>query len=285
MAEEGQRVTLNIYDVSKGVARQVSTTFLGKAIEAIWHTGIIVYGKEYYFGAGRSIQDCPAGSMPHGSPVSVVDLGVTLVTKDVFDTYLQGISPRYTAETYSLLSCNCNHFTNEVAQFLVDATIPDYILQLPNEILSSPMGALMVPMIQNLETTFRFGAVPQAPQFSPSIAQSLHPTLTNSKKSSSDPNSSFEKSLIRENDNELKDTRKGSKVTKDAMPPNVKPLGEQHKSSPNGVARDPLGDARNKVQEEIVKEFTTIMATGTMRVSEAMTHATMRVIQKLGQNV
>lgn len=73
----------------------------------------------------------------------MVDLGVTHVPQDVFEEYLQEISPRFTAESYSLLSHNCNNFTNEIAQFLVGTGIPDYILQLPNEVLSSPMGPLI----------------------------------------------------------------------------------------------------------------------------------------------
>lgn len=101
----------------------------------------MVYGNEYYYGGG--IQHCPAGSTPYGTPLKVVDLGVTHVPKDVFEMYLQEISPRYLAETYSLLTHNCNNFSNEVAQFLVGGTIPDYILQLPNEVMNSPMGALM----------------------------------------------------------------------------------------------------------------------------------------------
>ena len=36
MAEEGCKVTLNVYDLSNGLARQLSTSFLGKPIEAIW---------------------------------------------------------------------------------------------------------------------------------------------------------------------------------------------------------------------------------------------------------
>lgn len=101
----------------------------------------MVYGNEYYFGGG--IQHSRAGSTPYGTPIRVVDLGVTHVPKDVFETYLEEISPRYTAETYSLLTHNCNNFSNEVAQFLVGTTIPEYILQLPNEVLGSPMGALI----------------------------------------------------------------------------------------------------------------------------------------------
>lgn len=101
----------------------------------------MVYGNEYYFGGG--IQHSSAGTTPYGTPIRVIDLGVTHVPKDVFEMYLQEISSRYTAETYSLLTHNCNNFSNEVAQFLVGSSIPDYILQLPNEVMSSPMGALL----------------------------------------------------------------------------------------------------------------------------------------------
>lgn len=100
-----------------------------------------MYGKECYFGGG--IQQDPVGKTPYGTPIRVVELGVTHVPQDVYETYLKEISPRYRAETYSLLTHNCNNFTNEVAQFLVGVTIPDYILQLPNEVLNSPMGALI----------------------------------------------------------------------------------------------------------------------------------------------
>ncbi|KAH1121780.1 hypothetical protein J1N35_004940 [Gossypium stocksii] len=86
-------------------------TLLRKSIEGIWYTGVVVYGNKYYFGGG--IQHSPAGTTPYGTPIRVIDLGVTRVPKDVFKMYLQEISPRYTAETYSLLTHNCNNFSNE----------------------------------------------------------------------------------------------------------------------------------------------------------------------------
>ncbi|RZC79339.1 hypothetical protein C5167_003563 [Papaver somniferum] len=92
MAEEGQKVTLNVYDLSQGLARQLSTTFLGRAIEGIWHTGIVVFGSEYYFGGG--IQHSPVGTTPYGKPIKELDLGVTHVPKEIFEEYLQEISPR-----------------------------------------------------------------------------------------------------------------------------------------------------------------------------------------------
>ncbi|KAL5562093.1 hypothetical protein UlMin_031840 [Ulmus minor] len=259
MAEEGYRVTLNVYDLSQGLARQLSTSFLGKAIEGIWHTGVVVYGNEYYFGGG--IQHSPAGSTPYGTPIRVVDLGVTHVPKDIFESYLQEISPRYTAETYSLLTHNCNNFSNEVAQFLVGAGIPGYILQLPNEVMSSPMGALILPMIQNLETTLRAGAVPQVPQFRPSAAQ---PTVNVSKSSGGNPKPSTE------------DRKAEGHATKSEEPNTL-----ENQKSGTGLA-DPLGNARSKVQEEITAEFAALMAAGTMRASEAAALATKRVMQRYG---
>lgn len=276
MAEEGYRVTLNVYDLSQGLARQLSTTFLGKAIEAIWHTGVVVYGKEYYFGGG--IQHSPAGSTPYGTPMRVVELGVTHVPQDVFESYLEEISPRYTAETYSLLTHNCNNFSNEVAQFLVGTSIPDYILQLPNEVMSSPMGALILPMIQQLEATLRAGAVPQAPQFRPSsFGQAAQPsTTTNIPSKSSD---AYSKSAEEQPVKKEEANKEAEKVSEKSVPPAVEPLGAQENST---VPGDPLGNARKKVQDEIAREFAAIMASGTLRASEAAALATRKVMQRYG---
>ncbi|XWS31293.1 hypothetical protein CRYUN_Cryun23aG0064700 [Craigia yunnanensis] len=252
-------------------------TFLGKVIEGIWHTGVVVYGNEYYFGGG--IQHAPVGTTPYGKPIRVIDLGVTHVPKDVFEMYLQEISPRYRAETYSLLTHNCNNFSNEVAQFLVGSSIPDYILQLPNEVMSSPMGALLMPMIQNLETTLKAGVVPQVPQFRPSVsAQSSQSSTVSVSRSS---NSAQRKEV----DNKVKAGEQPNSAeikTSEKTAPPAKPTGAQEKSSSNGAVADPLGDARAKVQEEISREFATIMATGTLRASEAAALATRKVMQKYG---
>lgn len=286
MAEESHKVSLHVYDLSQGLAQQLSMTFLGKAIEGIWHTGIVVYGNEYYFGSG--IHYDRVGATPYGRPLRVIELGVTHVPKDVFEMYLQEISPRYTAETYKLLSHNCNNFTNEVAQFLVGKTIPEYILNLPSEVMSSPMGALIMPMIQNLETTMKAGAVPQAPQFRPTPLAQSSPSLnvnTVNKSSSSTPSPSSGQINVRDGDNKVKTEEQPSKSKEpeakkvNGVPPPAAKLAE----GANRVAGDPLGDARSKVQEEISREFAAIMATGTLRASEAAALAMKKVMQKYGQ--
>ncbi|KAG8072888.1 hypothetical protein GUJ93_ZPchr0006g46286 [Zizania palustris] len=262
MAEEGYRVVVNVYDLSNGLARQLSTSFLGKPIEAIWHTGVVVYGNEYFFGGG--IQSLPAGTTPYGRPVRVVELGETHIPREVFEDYLRDIAPRYTAETYRLLSHNCNNFSNEVAQFLVGAGIPDYILNLPAEVMSSPMGPLIMPMIQNLEATLRSNAAPQATQFVPTPASVSVPPPPQQQQ----PNKARSTA-----------TTGSSSESKHEKADNVR---EREAAAASAAAVDPLGGARGKVQEEVMREFAAIMASGTLRASEAAALAMRRVMERHG---
>ncbi|CAN8260187.1 unnamed protein product [Cochlearia groenlandica] len=257
MSEESHMVTLNVYDLSRGLARQLSASLLGKVIEAVWHTGIVVYGTEYFFGGG--IQQVRAGTTQYGAPMRTVELGETHVPKEVFDMYLEEISPRYTMESYNLLTHNCNNFSNEVSQFLVGKGIPNYILDLPNEVMKSPMGGLLMPMLQNLETTLKAGAVPNAPQFR-------------------QPPQPFQ-AFIREEGPKPSDkpTPEAAKASTDKVSHAVEPS-----SSSKEKVKDPLGDARTKIQEEITREFAALMAQGTLRASEAAAMATKKVMQKYG---
>jgi hypothetical protein len=46
------QVILHVYDLSHGMASSFSPFFLGMKIDGIWHTGLFVFGREYYFGGG-----------------------------------------------------------------------------------------------------------------------------------------------------------------------------------------------------------------------------------------
>ncbi|XP_068666765.1 uncharacterized protein [Aristolochia californica] len=287
MAEEGHEVLLHVYDLSQGLARQLSRSFLGKAIEGIWHTGVVVYGNEYYFGGG--IQQSQVAT-PYGTPLRVVKLGTTHIPKEVFEEYLTEISPRYTAETYNLLQHNCNNFSNEVAQFLVGATIPNYILELPNEVMNSPMGAMILPMIQQLESTLRVGAVPQAPQFKPTAATAEPPqpsTLSSVPSVSLATETPANNTSNNTRKSEIQSTEgteilQKSKKFEGQFPPAVVPTGAPEKAKIEGSV-DPLGEARSRLRQEICREFAAIMASGTLRASEAAALATRRVMEKHGQ--
>ncbi|KAF5726595.1 hypothetical protein HS088_TW22G00275 [Tripterygium wilfordii] len=66
------------------------------------------------------------------------------------------------------------------------------------------------------------------------------------------------------------------------MSDQTEPLATGEKVKSSVSVPDLLGDARNKVQEEISREFAAIMATGTLRASEAAALATKRVTQRYG---
>ncbi|XP_066386400.1 uncharacterized protein [Miscanthus floridulus] len=290
MAEDGYPVKLHIYDLSQGMARQLSATILGKAIEAIWHTGVVVYGREYYFGGG--IQQGQPGRTPYGTPIRVEDLGVTHVPREVFEEFLREIGPRYTPATYKLLSHNCNNFSNEVAQFLAGAAIPSYILELPNQVMNSPVGALILPMIQGLETSLGAGAVPQPPQFSPAPAPVGATTVTRPLTNDVVPRSTTTAAAKLE---AAKTADSGSANDSTAVPPAVQPAAapaaataEVSSAAPTVSTKlaapppDPLAAAKSRVQEEIKREFAAIMAAGTARAGEAAALATRRVMERHG---
>ena len=57
-------VSLHVYDLSGSMARQFSRQLVGSQINGVWSTGIVVHGREYYYGGGISY-DLP-GKTPFG---------------------------------------------------------------------------------------------------------------------------------------------------------------------------------------------------------------------------
>ncbi|CAM0140013.1 hypothetical protein VKS41_007315 [Umbelopsis sp. WA50703] len=141
-------VKLYVYDLSQGMAKQMSLGLTGRQIDGIWHTSVVVFGQEYYYGQG--IMNSIPGTTPHGQPIQVVDMGETHLTEEIFIEYLNSISSEFTAEKYHLLDFNCNTFTNDICQFLTGASIPDHITDLPADFLNTPFGHSLRPMIENM---------------------------------------------------------------------------------------------------------------------------------------
>ncbi|KAL4855807.1 Desumoylating isopeptidase 1 [Chlorella vulgaris] len=149
----GELVQLYIYDLSNGMARTFSQMLLGRQIDAIFHTSIAIGGWEHYFGGG--IQVARAHSTPFGRPMEVLDLGHTELPEDLRAELLADLSERYTPESYSLFHNNCNSFSNELAQLLCGRSIPPHITGLPAEVLATPFGQMIAPMLSGLEQQLR----------------------------------------------------------------------------------------------------------------------------------
>ncbi|XP_057598878.1 desumoylating isopeptidase 1 isoform X1 [Hippopotamus amphibius kiboko] len=160
-------VKLYVYDLSKGLARRLSPIMLGKQLEGICavlsslaysassprcrHTSIVVHKDEFFFGSG-GISSCPPGGTLLGPPDSVVDVGSTEVTEEIFLEYLSSLGESlFRGEAYNLFEHNCNTFSNEVAQFLTGRKIPSYITDLPSEVLSTPFGQALRPLLDSIQ--------------------------------------------------------------------------------------------------------------------------------------
>ncbi|DBA79681.1 hypothetical protein WJX77_012191 [Trebouxia sp. C0004] len=158
-SDDGEKVQLYVYDLSNGLARQLSPMLLNKQIDGIWHTAIVVGGLEYYYGGGVN-QSIP-GSTPFGQPLQKIDLGVTQIPKDIRDEYLRDMRKIYTPQAYSLFHNNCNNFTNDFSTFLIGNGIPAHITGLPQEVLATPLGQMLAPMLSPLEQ--QLGNIHQQP--------------------------------------------------------------------------------------------------------------------------
>lgn len=135
------------------MAAQMSPGLLGKQIGGIWHTGIVAFGREYYFGGGICV-DVP-GRTPYGTPKQSHPLGRTTKSLDEFLTFLRSITSRFTVATYHLLDNNCNNFSNECSRYLTGQSIPSYILDLPSEVMATPFGNMLRPMIDSMQGSIR----------------------------------------------------------------------------------------------------------------------------------
>lgn len=172
MADEAAPVHLYVYDLSKGTAKVISAVLaVIKPIDAIWHTGVVAYGTEYFFGPRKSgIQRNPVGSGEYGSTIDVVHLGFTTVSKGRLEAFLQEIQPRYTPSAYDVALHNCNSFSDELSRFLVGSGIPEAIRRLPLELTTSVLGVLS-PLIW---ATTRFQRTPSMAGVSSASQQRQH---------------------------------------------------------------------------------------------------------------
>jgi hypothetical protein len=85
-----------------------------------------------------------------------LDLGETAKTREEVEGFLQrASSSSWGATSYNLLTRNCNHFSDEFATFLTGNPncVPREIVSLPQEVLDSPFGEALRPMLSSFEAS------------------------------------------------------------------------------------------------------------------------------------
>ena len=89
-------VHLLVYDLSRGMARQMSMGILGFQLDAIYHTSIELRGREYVYDGG--IISISPGSSHLGQPMERLYLGKTNLSMEIVEEYLDSVRPIFTLE-------------------------------------------------------------------------------------------------------------------------------------------------------------------------------------------
>ncbi|KAM0256369.1 hypothetical protein ACHAQJ_005020 [Trichoderma viride] len=151
-------VHLLVYDLSRGLARQMSLGLLGFQLDAIYHTSIELQGREYVYDGG--IIAIVPGTSHLGQPLERLHLGKTDLPMDVIGDYLESIRSIFTIEAYDLFRHNCNNFTDAFSNFLLGKGIPSHISQMPQAVLESPFGRMLMPQLtQGINASRQNGSI------------------------------------------------------------------------------------------------------------------------------
>ena len=112
--QQQHRVELRVYDIG-GKYTPMMSTLLRKEMPAIWHVGVGVYGKEYWFSTRIESKDLGDTETAFGmAPHATYDLGHTSVAREVFEAYLEEeLDDRFNIDTYKVFTHNCNHFSRD----------------------------------------------------------------------------------------------------------------------------------------------------------------------------
>nr|GMD87994.1 deSI-like protein At4g17486 isoform X1 [Ipomoea batatas] len=148
------QVVLNVYDL---FPLNHYTVWFGFGI---FHSGIEVHGMEYGFGA----HDFPFSGVfevePKNCPGFIyrcsIPLGRINMPVSEFHTFLENVASEYHGDTYHLISNNCNHFTDDMANRLTGKGIPGWVNRL------AKLGALCNCLLpESLQVT----TVKQVPEY------------------------------------------------------------------------------------------------------------------------
>jgi len=141
-------VQLYIYDLSQGMARSLGPALGLHDLEGVWHTAIVVHNTEIFFG-GSGIEHCLPGTTMLGQPLQTQNLGSTNIDMETLTAYLRTLGQsEFHGGRYDLFKHNCNNFSSYLTKFLGVENIPQHILDLPDKVMSSPMAAMLRPILE-----------------------------------------------------------------------------------------------------------------------------------------
>eukprot|EP00440_Ansanella_granifera_P035971 gb/GFBE01039018.1/.p1 GENE.gb/GFBE01039018.1/~~gb/GFBE01039018.1/.p1 ORF type:complete len:714 (+),score=84.41 gb/GFBE01039018.1/:1-2142(+) len=146
LGRQKQVVSLALYDLSDGLARRITPYIFGQQLDGLWHTSVVAFGIEYFFG-GDICRAVP-GQTKFGKPTKLMPLGITLRTPTELESFLgRGLKADFSRDTYDVLHKNCNHFSDRVSLYLTGRRIPEEVLRMPECAANAP--AMLRPLLNH----------------------------------------------------------------------------------------------------------------------------------------
>jgi len=137
---------LNMYDLSNGFAERFGDFIISNHMEGVWHTGLCVFGKEYFFSRDTVFDD--AGMTSFGKPHKVIRLGYTLWRQSELHKHIVEVcKPKFHRGTYDAIDFNCNNFTNHLSQYLVGKNLPDEVYNMSQHLKTSSIVRAIRPVL------------------------------------------------------------------------------------------------------------------------------------------
>lgn len=141
-----QEVTLHLYDLSNGMGQKLAPWILDHSLDGVWHTGLVCFGKEYFFSRDTVFDE--AGATSFGKPCKVVSLGYTLWRQSELHKYIvDELKPKFHRDTYDAIDFNCNNFTNELCQYLCGKDLPPEVYNMALHLKSSALIRTIRPVL------------------------------------------------------------------------------------------------------------------------------------------
>jgi Ca2+-binding EF-hand superfamily protein len=149
------KVSLIFYDISTSATKSLSRILFGKKIEGIWHTSILAFGYEWWYG-GDCFQSRPFSTPFGATPTRTEEIGETTRSLQELKEFVRSkMRKKYNYDSYDVITNNCNNFTNDVSGFLVHRGIRRSIVSLPGDLLSGGIARLMRPFLNKWLGNFK----------------------------------------------------------------------------------------------------------------------------------
>ncbi|KAJ9466552.1 putative endo-beta-N-acetylglucosaminidase [Diplonema papillatum] len=141
-----------MYDISNGMARALGPLLLGQPIEAVWHTAVVAFGREYLFVGNVGIESEEPEQTHFGKALEKLVVGTSTKTQAEFEAFNAELQrTTFGPDDYNLIERNCNHYTDAALFFLTGQRVPEKVSAMTATIFGSPLGRIAKQVIETVQ--------------------------------------------------------------------------------------------------------------------------------------